>query len=52
LAYLAWLPVFDEVRQMPEFKDLLREVGLVEYWDETSWPDVCHRVGENDFVCP
>jgi DNA-binding winged helix-turn-helix (wHTH) protein/TolB-like protein len=52
LAYLAWLPVFEKVRQTPEFKGLLEKVGLVEYWRKTGWPDeVCHAVGQNDFAC-
>lgn len=51
LAYLAWLPVFDDVRQMPEFKALLEKLGLVEYWRKKGWPDVCRRVGQNDFAC-
>jgi DNA-binding winged helix-turn-helix (wHTH) protein/TolB-like protein len=51
LAYLAWLPVFDEVRQAPGFKPLLEKVGLVDYWRKTGWPDVCHAVGPSDFAC-
>jgi hypothetical protein len=51
LTYFLWLPVFDEVRQRSEFKDLLVKLGLPEYWDATSWPDVCRRLGRRDFTC-
>jgi hypothetical protein len=49
--YLAWLPVFSDVRALPEFKQLLRDIGLVDYWRTTGWPDVCRPVGDEDFDC-
>ncbi len=50
-AYLAWLPVFADARRLPEFKTLLADVELVDYWRATGWPDVCRPVGERDFDC-
>ena len=50
-SYLAWLPVFHDVRALPEFKQLLRDIGLVDYWRSTGWPDVCRPVGADDFNC-
>jgi DNA-binding winged helix-turn-helix (wHTH) protein/TolB-like protein len=49
--HVVWLPEFDEVRQSPEFKSLLIEMGLVDYWRATGWPEVCRAVGRDDFVC-
>ena len=49
--FLVWLPVFEEVRELPEFKDLLLDMGLVEYWQTHGWPDVCNPLGEEDFSC-
>jgi tetratricopeptide (TPR) repeat protein len=49
--YLAWLPVFHNVRALPEFRQLLRDLGLVDYWRTTGWPDVCRPVGADDFTC-
>jgi TolB-like protein len=46
-----WFPAMKEVRQLPRFKELVREIGLVDYWKEYGWPDLCHPVGDNDFVC-
>lgn len=51
LMHVYWMPVFDEVRQLPEFKDLLRNIGLVDLWRTTGWPDFCRPVGSSDFVC-
>jgi adenylate cyclase len=50
LAYF-WCPVFREVRQLPRFKEFVREIGLVDYWKEYGWPDLCRPIGDDDFVC-
>jgi adenylate cyclase len=46
-----WYPVMKEVRQLPRFKELMREIGLVDYWKEFGWPDLCRPVGDDDFEC-
>ncbi len=46
-----WLPVMREVRQISRFKKFVKEIGLVDYWKEYGWPDLCHEVGDDDFVC-
>jgi hypothetical protein len=48
-----WFPVMKEVRQLPRFKEFVREIGLVDYWKEYGWPDtgICRPVGDDDFVC-
>jgi TolB-like protein/DNA-binding winged helix-turn-helix (wHTH) protein/Tfp pilus assembly protein PilF len=51
LTYVAWLPVFDEVRELPAFKSLLVDIGLVDYWRSTGWPDVCRPTSATDFDC-
>ena len=47
----SWWPVMKEVRQLPRFKEFVREIGLVDYWKEYGWPDLCRPVGDDDFVC-
>jgi hypothetical protein len=49
--YQIWYPVMHEVRQLPRFKEFVKEIGLVDYWNEFGWPDLCHPVGDDDFVC-
>jgi len=37
-----WGPV-RELRSQPEFAGIVRRLGLVEYWEEHGWGDVCER---------
>jgi hypothetical protein len=46
-----WYPVMSEVRQLPEFKKLVTELNLVEYWRAHGWADACRPLGEDDFEC-
>ncbi len=46
-----WYPVMTEVRQLPRFKEFVKEIGLVDYWSKFGWPDLCRPVGDDDFVC-
>jgi hypothetical protein len=46
-----WYPTMHEVRQLPRFKEFVREIGLVDYWNEFGWPDICHKLENGDFVC-
>ncbi len=47
----AWWPVMKDARQLPQFKKLMRETGLVDYWKEFGWPDLCRPLGDDDFEC-
>jgi len=46
-----WYPVMSEVRQLPEFKKLVTDLNLVEYWRAYGWADLCRPLGEDDFTC-
>jgi hypothetical protein len=46
-----WLPAMREVRRLPRFRELVREIGLVDYWQEFGWSDLCRPVGASDFEC-
>jgi TolB-like protein len=53
-SYMAslWYPHMAAVRRAPGFKDLVRDLGLVDYWRETGeWGDFCRPVGADDFEC-
>ena len=41
-----WTGGCDGVWSAPEFPLLVEEVGLVDYWREVGWPDVCQPKGE------
>jgi Flp pilus assembly protein TadD len=46
-----WLPSMIEVRRLPQFKPFVREIGLVDYWNEFGWPAICQPLEGNDFEC-
>lgn len=46
-----WMPHNAPVRRRPEFKQILDEIGLVDYFREFGWNDFCKPVGTNDFEC-
>jgi TolB-like protein/DNA-binding winged helix-turn-helix (wHTH) protein len=46
-----WYPVMSEVRRLPEFKELVTEINLIEYWGVYGWADTCRPLGEDDFSC-
>ncbi len=46
-----WAPWYADTRRLPGFKDLVRDMGLVDYWREYGWGDFCKPVGDTDFEC-
>jgi hypothetical protein len=44
-------PVYAPARKTERFKTLVRKAGLVDYWRARGWPDLCHPMGADDFVC-
>jgi TolB-like protein/DNA-binding winged helix-turn-helix (wHTH) protein/tetratricopeptide (TPR) repeat protein len=46
-----WFPLFSEVRKQPQFKTMVRELGLVDFWREYTWGDFCRPSGTHDFEC-
>ena len=52
LGSVLWMQCFRSTRRLPGFKELLRDVGLVNYWRTTGdWGEFCHPVGDDDFEC-
>jgi len=50
--FILWRPLHSKMRQLPGFKDLLRERGLVDYWRQSGvWGDHCRPLGDDDFTC-
>ena len=39
------------VRRHSEFKAVVQNLGLVEYWREAGWPEHCAPLGSDDFIC-
>jgi TolB-like protein len=47
-----WFPALARYRATPEFKQLVRDLKLVDYWRSTgNWGDYCRPLGADDFDC-
>jgi adenylate cyclase len=45
-----WHPVFAEVRKLPDFKDLVRDLAVYDHWRQSGkWGDFARPVGDDDF---
>jgi serine/threonine protein kinase len=52
LPWVLWYPYKTGLRADPRFKDIMREIGLVDYWRQTgNWGDFCRPLGADDFEC-
>lgn len=49
--WVLWYPLMAEVRKLPEFKALVTDLNLTDYWRAYGWPDTCAPLGEVDFRC-
>ena len=51
MVYL-WLPQLAEMRRLPEFKEYMRNIGMVAYWEKYGWPRSCPQpIAQHDFEC-
>lgn len=50
-AYALWHPDGDEFRRTPQFKTVIRQRGIFEYWQARGFPPQCKPVGDDDFEC-
>jgi TolB-like protein len=49
---IPWYPSESGWRSDPAFKELMRDMHVVDYWRATgNWGDFCSPVGEQDFEC-
>lgn len=46
-----WLSLYRDVRNLPGFRQLVQEIGLVDQWLRTGWGDYCRPIGEKSFRC-
>ena len=56
LEYFDWLePVWGVSgtpgRSHPRFRSLVRELGIADYWRESTWSELCSPIGDDDFAC-
>jgi TolB-like protein len=46
-----WWSLLSSVRKTERFKRFARDAGMADYWHAHGWPDLCHPVEGDDFVC-
>jgi TolB-like protein/Tfp pilus assembly protein PilF len=46
-----WHSDGEEFRTTPQFKAIIRQLGVFEYWQARGFPPQCNPVGDNDFEC-
>jgi tetratricopeptide (TPR) repeat protein len=46
-----WHPDGDEFRTTPQFKTIIRQLGVFDYWQARGFPPQCKPIGEDDFEC-
>jgi TolB-like protein/tetratricopeptide (TPR) repeat protein len=46
-----WTPSLASVRKTERFKTYMRKIGMVDFWKQKGWPDLCRPTGTDDFVC-
>ncbi len=51
-AWMLWRRLLTDMRRLPGFKDLVRDLGLVDYWRASgNWGEFCRPLGDDDFEC-
>ena len=46
-----WLPEAADFRTTRFFKDMVRDGGILRFWQERGFPDHCRAIGDDDFEC-
>ncbi|MCI5044422.1 MAG: hypothetical protein MRY72_06960 [Aquisalinus sp.] len=49
--YAIWGPHGEKARQHPAFAVFAEQLGLVSYWEQYGWPDVCDKPEETILSC-
>jgi TolB-like protein len=49
--FFTFFPETAPYRSLPEFKNHVKELKLVDYWRKDGWGDYCKPAGEGDFSC-
>jgi tetratricopeptide (TPR) repeat protein len=46
-----WMKDFSGVRKTPQFKEVVRQMNFLPYWQARGFPQGCRSVGGDDFEC-
>ena len=48
---LLWHPYYASLRKTERYEDFMRKRGVVEYWRNRGWPELCRPLDADDFTC-
>lgn len=48
---LLWSNQFAAYRRSPQFKQFIRDIGVLDYWQVHGFPPQCRALGTEDFAC-
>ena len=43
--------LIDTIGHLDRFKEIVKDMGLVDYWRQRGWPEFCRPHDNNDFDC-
>ena len=46
-----WMKDFSGFKKTPEFKEVVRNLNFLPYWQARGFPPGCRAVGSDDFEC-
>ena len=46
-----WRPSLHDFRQTDAWRGRVRSSGMLAYWQNHGWPDLCRPLGDDDFIC-
>ncbi len=49
--WFMWTPLLEQLRKTDEFKQVVIDIGLVDYWREFGWGEFCKPTEGDDFEC-
>lgn len=49
--FLLWDSSYAALRKTERYKEFMRERGVVKYWRERGWPELCRPADADDFSC-
>jgi len=49
--WVSWLPEAEEFRASPQFKHLIQDSGIFEFWRSYGFPPQCRPIGGDNFEC-
>jgi len=49
--FLLWHSSYAALRKTERYKEFMRERGVVKYWRERGWPELCRPADADDFSC-